>query len=108
MANRISWGQMFAQQRCLPDHCELLDASVASSTRQGEGLKLRHSFEITTRCSTMNKIPNTEKLNTEKTLKIYTIALATSHIEREKKIKSELYTTLPLFSLKSISAPPPQ
>lgn len=36
VANPTSRGQMFAQGRCLPDHCELLDASAAPSTLQGK------------------------------------------------------------------------
>lgn len=71
-----------------------------SSTRQGEGLRLRSSIETTPNCSTMNKLPNTEKSKLKKK------SVSFNHVpcKAEEKIKSELHTMLSLFSLKGTSA----
>lgn len=52
-----------------------------SSTRQGEGLRLRSSIETMSNCSTINKLPNTEKSR----LKKHLLVLTMSHVSQKRK-----------------------
>lgn len=66
MESPLAEGQIFVQERCLLDHCWLLDAPVEAVQDRGKTLRLRNSTETMPKCSTINKQPNTEKSRLKK------------------------------------------